>query len=233
MVSLSLRLRVFPFVMLRIKVKSSEGEKVMNMNQDSTFYTLLQELGLENANFKAGFPVKSLNYSRDDLIKDYLKNGDSVLMEDCVKQFKELNPSEMPGYPQRGTLVNGDAIQTFEGILVVRPIKDDNSCLFRCIAQIMLNDNSDNVSRLRQVVVDNIRSHPELYSEAILGRPIDEYCDWILKPNSWGGAIEIGIFSNQFKTSIFACDATSGNIIRFGDYPNGCFVMYSGIHYEY
>ena len=97
----------------------------------------------------------------------------------------------------------------------------------------MLNDQTDNVTRLRQLVVDNIKSNPHLYNDAILGRPVSDYCDWILKQNSWGGAIEIGIFANQFQTSIFACDATSGNIIRFGDYPSGCFVMYSGIHYEY
>lgn len=33
-------------------------------------------------------------------------------------------------------------------------------------------------------------SDPETYSEVMLGRPNDEYCRWILKPESWGGATE-------------------------------------------
>ena len=218
--------------MLRIKVQSSDGVKVMNLEQNSTFKALLQELGLNEATFKAGFPVKLLDNTKDNLIKDFLKNGDLVLLENCVKQESNIT-HEVPGYPKRGTVIKNEAVQTFEGILVVRPIKDDNSCLFRCIAQIMLNDQNNNVARLRQVIVDNIRQNPHIYSEPILGRPVDEYCNWILQENSWGGAIEIGIFAQQFETSIFACDAETGSILRFGDYPNGCFVMYSGIHYEY
>ena len=37
------------------------------------------------------------------------------------------------------------------------------------------------------VVAAAIMSDPETYTEAVLGKPNDEYCRWILKPESWGG----------------------------------------------
>ena len=115
--------------MLRIKVKSSEGDKVVNVEQNSTFESLLVQLGLNEATFKTGFPVRSLQFTKDNLVKDFLRNGDSVLLENAVKnQSNEMREVVMPGYPKRGTVIKNEAIQTLEGILTVRPIPDDNSC---------------------------------------------------------------------------------------------------------
>ncbi len=53
------------------------------------------------------------------------------------------------------------------------------------------------------MVASAILSNPIQYNEAILGRPIDEYIEWILKPNSWGGAIELAILSELLELGLF------------------------------
>ena len=55
---------------------------------------------------------------------------------------------------------------------------------------------------LREIISSEILNNPIDYNEAILERPIEDYCDWILRGDSWGGGIEISIFvfslSNDF-----------------------------------
>lgn len=46
---------------------------------------------------------------------------------------------------------------------------------------------------MRQLIAEHVTHDPETYSEAILGKPPKEYCEWILKPDSWGGAIELSV----------------------------------------
>lgn len=48
---------------------------------------------------------------------------------------------------------------------------------------------------MRQIIVEAVASDPDNYNEAILGRPNEEYCKWIEKPNTWGGNIS-QIFHN-------------------------------------
>lgn len=43
-----------------------------------------------------------------------------------------------------------------------------------------------NVRLMLIVVATTIRNDPFNYNEAILGRPAQDYINWILKPNSWG-----------------------------------------------
>jgi ubiquitin thioesterase OTU1 len=88
---------------------------------------------------------------------------------------------------------------------------------------------------LKTVVADTILNNPFEYNEVILGKPIDEYCQWILKPSSWGGAIELAIFSDNYKSEICSIDVANVRVDRFGEgkgYSRRCFVIYSGIHYD-
>ncbi|KAG8305821.1 hypothetical protein J6590_060835 [Homalodisca vitripennis] len=43
---------------------------------------------------------------------------------------------------------------------------------------------------MRQVIAGELASDPDKYNEAFLGRPNAEYCNWIKKPESWGGVAE-------------------------------------------
>ncbi|KAG8805660.1 ubiquitin-specific protease otu1 [Serendipita sp. 399] len=89
---------------------------------------------------------------------------------------------------------------------------------------------SDNL----QVIADAIKADPIRYDEATLGRTQEEYIKTILKPSTWGGAIELSIFSSHYKTEITSIDIETGRCDRFGEgqYTSRVIVLYSGIHYD-
>ncbi|KAI8923038.1 hypothetical protein BC831DRAFT_404227 [Entophlyctis helioformis] len=129
----------------------------------------------------------------------------------------------------------GKGVAIDQGVLVVREMKDDNSCLFRSIGYV-LERNPETASKLRKVVSDAILSDPFNYSAAILGRDPLEYTKWIQQPNSWGGAIELAIFSAHYAVGrscrctclLAGLDADAGE----GAFDKRVFLMYSGIHYD-
>jgi ubiquitin thioesterase OTU1 len=68
-------------------------------------------------------------------------------------------------------------------------------------------------------------------------RPRDEYISTILKPSSWGGAIELAILAKHYATEIASVDVETGRIDKFtpppeADSGNRCVLVYSGIHYD-
>ncbi|KAG0309857.1 ubiquitin-specific protease otu1, partial [Linnemannia gamsii] len=125
-----------------------------------------------------------------------------------------------------------------QGLLVLREVEDDNSCLFNAIAYTLDPSMKTNVQGLRQIVAKAIDTNPDAYPDVVLGRPRKEYCEWIKKENSWGGAIELAIFSDYYKIEIDSIDVSTnrvdrfGNVEREGQYDQRALVMYSGIHYD-
>lgn len=68
-------------------------------------------------------------------------------------------------------------------------------------------------------------------------RPRDEYISYILKPTSWGGAIELSILAKHYSTEIASVDVETGRIDKFSPPPetdrgNRTILIYSGIHYD-
>lgn len=68
-------------------------------------------------------------------------------------------------------------------------------------------------------------------------RPREEYIQTILKPNAWGGAIELAILAEHYSTEIASVDVETGRVDRFAPPPardsgNRAIVIYSGIHYD-
>ena len=68
-------------------------------------------------------------------------------------------------------------------------------------------------------------------------RPRDEYISTILKPNTWGGAIELSVLAKHYCTEIASIDVETGRIDHFTPPPdrdtgNRCILVYSGIHYD-
>ena len=53
------------------------------------------------------------------------------------------------------------------------------------------------------MIADTIRDDPITFNDAILGKPVEEYIEYIQKPNTWGGYIELLIFSDYFKIGTF------------------------------
>lgn len=88
---------------------------------------------------------------------------------------------------------------------------------------------------MREIIANAVSRSPDEYCEAILGKPNHEYCEWILKPNSWGGAIELSILSQYYGMEIAVVDSSNGIINRFGEdqhYATRVFLIFDGIHYD-
>lgn len=77
--------------------------------------------------------------------------------------------------------------------------------------------------------------------------PPAKYTAAILRPATWGGAIELAVLAAHFATRIDSVDVESGRIDRFepsstsiqskdggsgGVSGNRCILVYSGIHYD-
>lgn len=128
-----------------------------------------------------------------------------------------------------------DFVQADGGYLVHRIVPDDNSCMFASVA-LIFEQSMQKAPVIRQVVAEAIRKDPETWTDAILGRPRDEYIRTILSPNSWGGAIELAILAAHYRTEIASIDVETGRIDRFGDARGAgegrVLLVYSGIHYD-
>lgn len=118
-----------------------------------------------------------------------------------------------------------------------RFVDSDNSCLFNSVAYVTDRASFDGMSalRMRQLIIDEIRKDPNKYNEAYLGRSNDEYIEYILKPDTWGGAIELQILSEYFKLEIASIDIKSLRVDCYGEtsnYDKRVYVIYNGIHYD-
>ncbi|KAG0342086.1 ubiquitin-specific protease otu1 [Podila horticola] len=142
-------------------------------------------------------------------------------------------PTTVPATPVVTQSVEGVRIRD-HGFLVVREVEDDNSCLFNAIAYTLDPTMKSNIQGLRQIVALAIEANPDEYPDVVLGRPRKDYCDWIRKENSWGGAIELAIFSEHYNIEIDSIDVSTNRVDRFGEgqYSQRAILMYSGIHYD-
>lgn len=152
-----------------------------------------------------------------------------------ASQFSQWD-SPAPTTSSAGRTSGPDSAPMEGGYLVHRIVPDDNSCLFSSIALIFEQDIKQ-APKMRQIVADEIRRNPEMWSDAILGRSREEYIATILKPASWGGAIELAIFASYYSTEIASIDVETGRIDHFNPPPgrdsgNCCVLIYSGIHYD-
>ncbi|KAF8587425.1 OTU-domain-containing protein [Ramaria rubella] len=139
-------------------------------------------------------------------------------------------PVFMPGKQAMGD----EYVQIDGAALIHRVVPDDNSCLFASIGVVFEQDMGA-APRLRQLAANAIRNDPETYTEAMLGRPRDQYIKTILSPNSWGGAIELAIFAAHYRAEVSSIDIETGRIDRFGEgssYTSRAILLYSGIHYD-
>ncbi|KKY15027.1 putative zinc finger protein [Phaeomoniella chlamydospora] len=119
------------------------------------------------------------------------------------------------------------------GTLVLRIMPDDNSCLFRAIAQ-AVTPHMDTMNELRSIVAQNIQAHPDKYSKVVLDdKEPDDYCRWIQTEDAWGGQIELDILSTHFDIEICSIDVQTLRVDRYNEgMMTRCVVVYSGIHYD-
>ncbi|KAI2777878.1 OTU-domain-containing protein [Daldinia loculata] len=124
--------------------------------------------------------------------------------------------------------------------LVLRVMPDDNSCLFTAVGGALRGlrsgpDESFTADSLRRLVVEHIRANPGKYSAVILGQQPESYCANMLRPDTWGGEIELAIISEVFELEICVIDVKTGTVYRVGEgngYAMRCVLVYSNVHYD-
>lgn len=119
---------------------------------------------------------------------------------------------------------------------IQRFVNADNSCLFSSIAYLIDRDNFDESSSLifRLAIVDYIKDNNNIKDD-FLGMKKEEYISKMEKPDCWGGAIELKIFSDILEVQIASIDIQSERIDIFGEtknYNRRIYVLYNGIHYD-
>lgn len=124
----------------------------------------------------------------------------------------------------------------FNGVLLKRVVPADNSCLFTSV-RFVLNGKLDNEGSeaMRCIIAQEVAADPQQYNDAVLGKSNSEYCTWIKKTDSWGGAIEVAILSKYYGVEIDVVDIQNAIINRFGEdknYPVRVFLLFDGIHYD-
>ncbi|CAG9765297.1 unnamed protein product [Ceutorhynchus assimilis] len=233
---------------ISLKLKTKTGQQVINsLSKESTIRELKQILSLisnipvNRLQVLTGFPPKTLDISKDDLSLGNagLATGDALILQESstinIEKSTQINavPSQSIALPPPPT-----EDPPSEGILIKQVVAADNSCLFTSV-HFVLNGKVDETGEaapyLRQLVAETIRNDVQNYDEAILGKPVAEYCTWIQNDSSWGGAIELAILANYYGIEIAVVDTINAIINRFGEdqnYPVRVFLMFDGIHYD-
>ena len=106
---------------------------------------------------------------------------------------------------------------------------------FMCCRYALTKARDGNSYVMRQLIKETILAYPEKYSDVFLGRPVDEYCAWIMDDKSWGGEIELSILSTYYKVELVVFDVTSMSRLCYGEdqgFTQRMFLLYDGIHYD-
>ncbi|CAE6460547.1 unnamed protein product [Rhizoctonia solani] len=181
-------------------------------------------------------PLSSLGLQRGDQITVTARPGvsTSVGPSPDTTSFSAPRPvAPAPALRASASVASDGFVETDTGTLIHRVVPDDNSCLFSSIA-IVFGQGMTAAPQMRSIVVDVIKKDPETYSDVVLGQSRESYMGAISKDSTWGGAIELSVFSDYFRTEIDSYDVETGRCDKFGEgkYDNRCILMYSGIHYD-
>lgn len=168
-----------------------------------------------------GFPVQKLPTDSRSLSKTLRELG-IVRRELLTVTYRNAAQNEAPIH-MKSSLTEA----------IKHKIPGDNSCLFNAISY-LCTGSSNRAPELRQVVITEIRQHSDIYTPAMLGCSVDEYCKWISHPDHWGGYIEMQILSKHFQVEICVLHIEDCKIVPV----NSCsadhriFILYDNIHYD-
>ncbi|KAM9321024.1 ubiquitin thioesterase OTU1 [Gastrophryne carolinensis] len=219
-------------MMLRLRCKTREGTHVLQGLTDiSTVRELKERIasmpGISGpTQVMVGYPPTKLDLSNQDVaLRDLaIKSGDTLIVE------------EDKSIPSAVTKQCVNDVAKAPGI-VRRVVPADNSCLFTSVYYLVEGGIYDPACapELRNLIANLVSSDPTSYSEAVLGKSNAEYCSWIRKNDTWGGAIEVAILSKFYQCEICVVDTQTVRIDRFGEdagYSRRVFLIYDGIHYD-
>ncbi|XP_069798395.1 ubiquitin thioesterase OTU1 [Narcine bancroftii] len=178
-----------------------------------------------------GFPPSCLDLHNGDMaLKDCpVKSGDTLIVEEERDLMK--TKASVPKFGAECSYKNTSPR------LARHVVPADNSCLFTSIHYVVEGGISEPncAPEMRNLIAQIVASDPDSYTEAVLGKSNQEYCKWICRNDTWGGAIEISILSKFYRCEICVVDTQTVRIDRFGEdvsYKNRVFLIYNGIHYD-
>ncbi|KFO19652.1 ubiquitin thioesterase OTU1 [Fukomys damarensis] len=178
-----------------------------------------------------GFPPECLDLSNEETILGDLpiQSGDMLIVEE-----DQTRPQTSPAFTNHGA---PSSVREPLPVLTRTTVPADNSCLFTSVYYVVEGGvlNPACAPEMRRLIAQIVASDPDFYSEAILGKTNQEYCDWIKRDDTWGGAIEISILSKFYQCEICVVDTQTVRIDRFGEdagYSKRVLLIYDGIHYD-
>ncbi|XP_043250943.1 yod1 deubiquitinase [Colletes latitarsis] len=224
-----------------LRVKTKSGQKVVNglipKDKVSELKSKLSEITgipVGALHVLGGFPPKAINLNKEKatIEESGIVSGDTLIVEEKPLHYNGEQKFEDIG---RSHIDEENFIDT-PGVLMKKVVPADNSCLFTSVGYV-LNGKVDSscASFMREIIASAVAADPEEYSEGLLGRPNPEYCKWIMKSDSWGGAIELSILSKFYGLEIAVIDSINAIINRFGEdqhYAQRVFLIFDGIHYD-
>ncbi|XP_039605066.1 ubiquitin thioesterase OTU1 [Polypterus senegalus] len=224
--------------MLRLRCKAKNGTHLM---QGLTTLSCVHELkdkvaeltGIpcEVQKIMVGFPPSSLDLSNGDAyLRDFpIKSGDTLIVEE--------EKNKMTSHSVGNSKTSGIQVNDSSPVLARRVVPADNSCLFTSIFYVVEGGVYDPTCapELRNLIAQIVANDPRSYSEAVLGKSNRDYCIWIRRDDTWGGAIEISILSKFYQCEICVVDTQTLRVDRFGEdvgYTKRVLLIYDGIHYD-
>lgn len=202
---------------------------------------------LDTSDLTDSTPLSSLPVKLDGEQLTLVPTSSTVTVTNATDQ--NVTPKSLPTtkVSRNSTPINPERdppeipVPNLAGTLVLRVMPDDNSCLFRALGTAVLGPDMDTASELRSVVAQTIQSEPDLYTAGLLhgggggggGNTVDDYCNWIQSPDSWGGGIELAILSKHFAVEIASVNVQDLRVDRFNEgVASRVVLVYSGIHYD-
>ena len=174
-----------------------------------------------NLKIAYGFPKKIINSDELDMLS----------LEELSIFDKEYLLIELIEQNDTNNEQNRNIIDYSKYSIKKKDIPADNSCLFNAI-NFAINQNANSPEIIREIITSEIKSNPEDYNAAILGKDPEEYCKWILNKETWGGGIELSILSKFFHVQIGVADIQFLTFEYFGNYDKCIYLLYNNIHYD-
>ncbi|XP_069489324.1 ubiquitin thioesterase OTU1 [Ambystoma mexicanum] len=222
--------------MLRLRCKSRQGTAPLQGLSVASPLRELQEhiraltgVPAERQRILLGFPPRSLELSDGEASLGGLRiqSGDTLIVEEDTSKTK-TDMASKPKIQESRDVLPG---------LSRKVVPADNSCLFTSVYYVVEGGVYDPACapEMRNLIAQIVASDPESYCEAVLGKSNEEYCDWIRRDDTWGGAIEVSILCKFYQCEICVVDTQTVRIDRFGEdvgYTKRVLLIYDGIHYD-
>jgi ubiquitin thioesterase OTU1 len=178
------------------------------------------EINPSEQSLSFGMPTQTITSDDGTLLNSIVKSGECITLEAKANtQGQSTN--------------NGNASSPLgPGSVVKRVVPDDNSCLFHAIS---LCFDHVSVADLRSLIAKTVLADPINWNEGTLQQKPSDYANYIKKTNTWGGSVELCIFSEHYKCEIVVLDTARQRHNTFGEdkhYSKRIYLVYDGIHYD-